>query len=357
MKPHMQRQLATNRPKSSHARRSAMLLLHALVFVLLLISSGLVQKSAAQELRMMTWNLCGIHCYGGGSDGVPLFNRVILNAKVNPDVLAIQEVTLDQALRIAHAMGYRTRAEILAHLNFVRCKDYKNRSIPSWYASSYGLRASDFGDDTSAMGGYPVDFGNAVITSRRFPFTGKWRWTPSGQVPDNVKRGELNRVALADIEIAPNVFTRVCSMHTPNAQTQAVYAEAQARFMLNIELATGGNYRYVMLGDFNMDGLSLSNSWPVSYAYNILRFGFSDAWYEWQKKTGAWDWIGTTTAQLNPARRYDYIFLDLRRKADLLEVKSLNPVIMKPSEYPAGFISALYQGSDHYPVFARVKFK
>jgi endonuclease/exonuclease/phosphatase family metal-dependent hydrolase len=352
----MQRELATNQPKSSHARKSAMLV-HALVLVLLLISSGLVQKSAAQELRLMTWNLCGIHCYGGGSDGVPLFNRVILNAKVNPDVLAIQEVTLDQALRIAYAMGYRSRADILAHLHFVRCKDYKNKSIPSWYASSYGLRASDFGEDTSAMGGYPVDFGNAVITSRRFPIKGRARWTPLAQDPANILRGESNRMAVASIEISQNQFVNLCSMHTPNAATQAPYAKGQADFIAQVAKGSQGNYSYVLLGDFNMDGLSLSNSWPVSNTYNILRFGFSDAWYEWQKKTGAWDWIGTTTAQLNPARRYDYIFLDLRRKADLLEVKALNPVILKPSEYPANFISALYQGSDHYPVFGRVKFK
>jgi endonuclease/exonuclease/phosphatase family metal-dependent hydrolase len=356
MKQHIQRFLATNSRNSAHSQ-SFVLSLRALALCALLLSSGLVQKSAAQQLRLMTWNLCGVHCAGEGHlYDTAFFNQVIMNSKVNPDGLGLQEVTLDEALRIAYGMGYRNRTAIQAHLHFVRVKDYNIKSIPSWYASAYGLRTQDFGGDGSAMGGYPADFGNAIITGSSFPIKGRGRWTPASQEPSNVLRGELNRLAVVSIEISPNQFVNLCSMHTPNAVTQAMSARDQANEIRQIAKGTYGNFRYVLLGDFNMQRPANPND--MNHAYNVLRGGFTDAWYEWQKKNpGMGDWLGATI-MLQPPRRFDYIFLDNRRPTDVLEAIALNPVYLPPSQYSNSFFTALYRmGSDHYPVFARVNFK
>jgi endonuclease/exonuclease/phosphatase family metal-dependent hydrolase len=332
-----------------------LLLLRAFVLASLLLSSGLARNLAAQEMKLMTWNICGVHCYTGNIFGLRWFDQVIRTPKVSPDVIALQEVTLDEALRFAETQGYKNRADILAHLQFVRAKDYKITSLDHWYLTNYGLRASDFGGDSSPLGGYPMDFGNAIITSRRFPIYDRGRLT----LPTDPARAssELNRVALVDIQLQSGTV-RFCSMHTANAVTQAPYARAQATQMVNMaNFVFGKSYRYVLLGDFNMQRPSNPND--MNHAYNILRGRFNDTWYEWQRKhPGMGDWLGTTTVLLDAPKRYDYIFLDNRRNTDILEAKALNPSYIQADGYPWSVIGGLYEmWSDHYPVFARVNFK
>jgi endonuclease/exonuclease/phosphatase family metal-dependent hydrolase len=359
MKTNTQRIFSAKHNAASHSRKTG-IILRALALAALLLSSGLVQKSAAQELKFLTWNICGIRCAGAGHlYDIAQFNRVITDPKVNPDALSLQEVTLDEALRIAYAMGYHNRTDILAHLQFVSCKQYPNKNLDPNYLAYYGLRASDFGGDGSNLGGYLSDFGNAIITARRFPIRERGRWTPASQDPAqaNAPRSERNRLAVASIEISTNQFVNLCSMHTPNAISQASYARNQANEIRQIAKGTYGNYRYVLLGDFNMQRPSNPND--MNHAYNVLRAGFNDAWYEWKKNNpGMQDYLGMTISTAHPVMRYDYIFLDNRRPTDVLYARALNPDYMQPGEYSLNFTTALYRmGSDHFPVFARVNFK
>jgi endonuclease/exonuclease/phosphatase family metal-dependent hydrolase len=345
------------------------LLLRLLVMLALLFCLGLsAPVTAQQHLKMVTWNVCGRHCNKSDTD-VMLEVREALK-RVDADVVALQEITLEQAIFLGYYMGYRTPQDFQDHLQFVETKRFNDDRKPT-LPRDLSLRPSDFGNiTTSMMGGILSSFGNAILTTRAYKLESKKRYRvqrPFEEEPPEPKdpqlcpadNGEVDRTAVASIIVGNNV-ARIYSLHTADPANRCDPGQADYEAGRILELVASDRSRSavdypgkvfypVLMGDFNMQPLS------SPYMTLIRSGGFKDAWAEWAQARRLSNPTlpevdgGTAVYKVdrydNPVR-IDYVFL-----ADAYSQNSIAVVRTKVLRWDSRKVF-----SDHFPLFAEVEF-
>ncbi|HKP73634.1 MAG TPA: endonuclease/exonuclease/phosphatase family protein [Pyrinomonadaceae bacterium] len=269
-----------------------------LLLLILTLSSA---TATGTSLKVITWNVGGGPCHDRDRNMALYANEI--RAK-NADVIALQEVHLDQAYALASQLWYPKAY----YVQFVWAQRCGNR-----YSNNF------------------FDFGNAIIS--RFPIRAEGNPSEGGfGVNDDPKRAangnpEYIRVAEASVQVTGGRWVRVYSAHLSGENGAADNAALQVQQTLthifwNDAFMPGQPYT-ILLGDFNTQPTSGACARPQAYdqyrlpyvQYGLLTqwwgpYRFIDAWTVKQRPNA--DTCGYTISNVSvpePQTRYDYIFL------------------------------------------------
>lgn len=220
--------------------RTVLVLLAGLLFVAT-AGIGKAQKpngvAPPDELKVMTWNIDGGGC--GTDRSMAPFAQVIRDH--SPDVVAIQEIHRDQALRLARAAGF----------------------YPPYFVQTKDCRRADFG--LAIMSRYPFEAGSQKEYSF-FVFNH----------PLDTWRGEFRKMIGVNIRLGGQLI-RIYDTHLTaigkSFRYRNYFREQQVGVILRSIIRDEGNpgpsVWPILMGDFN--------SQPGTYPYVLVQRMFEDA--------------------------------------------------------------------------------